>query len=442
MLDERLPYALVHLISQECHKDLIESQVMDSMELQVTTPGLRRPSIVAVGLLEAARHAISRRMRSRIKVLRRRAPRVRIVLLPYSSRLPRRIVIEAIARRIRSITRDLPVVLHCRTEAAGEWGSSLLPRLRHSGMVLDVRGAWPEELVFSAGFDGIDAAPPDVRASAEHELDRLRGAEAASEAVLAVSPGLVEWLVEQGVRREKIRYVPCCVSGTTYREDARRDVRAQLGISERLLLVYSGTLAAYQHVRDGVLPFARLAMQQDSRVAFLGLSNTPDELEALAEAAGLPADRRIIRGVPQREVAAYLAAGDAGVLLRAPSRMNGWSQPTKFAEYLAAGLPVVVSEGTGVIPELVRRRGGGLVVRWFGADHATRAAEVAGMIDALTAEGEMLRRSAINLCESHFTWPGYVDVLREVYASTVDRESLRLKVEGGGVPQEHSERYP
>jgi hypothetical protein len=61
-------------------------------------------------------------------------------------------------------------------------------------------------------------------------------------------------------------------------------------------------------------------------------------------------------------VADHLAVCDYGLLLREPTITNRVASPTKFAEYLAAGLDVLISPGLGDLSDFVRRHGCGLVV--------------------------------------------------------------------------------
>ncbi len=51
--------------------------------------------------------------------------------------------------------------------------------------------------------------------------------------------------------------------------------------------------------------------------------------------------------VPNDEVYKYLNAADFGILFRENTVMNNVASPTKFAEYMLCGLPVIISEGVG-----------------------------------------------------------------------------------------------
>ncbi|HEX8292532.1 MAG TPA: hypothetical protein VF570_12295, partial [Pyrinomonadaceae bacterium] len=66
------------------------------------------------------------------------------------------------------------------------------------------------------------------------------------------------------------------------------------------------------------------------------------------------------------------------------------SSPTKIAEYLAAGLPVVTNAGIGDVDEVIEGDRVGVVLRDFDDESFTRA--LAG-VEALRAEGDLAGRA-------------------------------------------------
>jgi glycosyltransferase involved in cell wall biosynthesis len=411
----RADYAVVHLVAQESGKDLIGPQVVDHMAWQHAADGARRPSRVVVGFLEPARVAFRRSMRSRLLELRRRAPSVDVIALPYVSRLGMVRSASWIAWRIRRRVGDCRVVFHCRGESAAEWAMALRRCFAGAGLVVDVRGAWPEELLFARGFDGVDQADQAARRDYEEAVARVRRTAAAAGAVLSVSPGMLDWLRAIGVEAEKLAYVPCCVPSTTYDAQQRREARRALGLERALVITYLGTVTRYQHVEDGVVPFFLAMARQLEAAHLLCLTNDPVRMRSVLAGGGVPPDRSTVCRVPQEQIGAYLCASDAGLLLRAPSRINALSQPTKLGEYLAAGVPVIVSRGTGQVGDLVEGRGAGIQIDCFGVSQTQLEREAARCGEQLIARGESLRQGAIALCRRELYWSSYTEVVRGAY---------------------------
>ena len=63
------------------------------------------------------------------------------------------------------------------------------------------------------------------------------------------------------------------------------------------------------------------------------------------------------------EVYEYLVTSNFGILLRDNNLINNVASPLKFAEYLSAGLPVVVSSGVGDTEEIIENYNVGSIVR-------------------------------------------------------------------------------
>jgi glycosyltransferase involved in cell wall biosynthesis len=193
-------------------------------------------------------------------------------------------------------------------------------------------------------------------------------------------------------------------------------MRARLGLTDRLVFVYSGTVTGYQHLEDGALAFFAEVHAQAPDASLILATAQRDQAEQLVAASGLPAESVSVMSVAQPDVPNVLAAADAGLLLRAPSRLNRLSQPTKLAEYLAAGVPVIVSRGTGCVDAIVEESGAGCAIQWFDRNPVERRAEVAEVVKALRDNSSRMREAAVALCERDFRWDVYVDEVRGAYA--------------------------
>jgi glycosyltransferase involved in cell wall biosynthesis len=350
-------------------------------------------------------------------------------MVPYISRAGMAINARHIAARIRKFGKGRRIVLHCRGEAAGEWALAIAKRVKGSAIVTDVRGAWPEELLYAQGFDGPSSAPAPLLHDYHHSLARLHLVLASSDAVLSVSPGMLDWLLSLGVDARRLLYVPCCVSDVVHDENVRARKRQELGIADRFVLSYSGTATRYQHLEDGVGAFFR-AVQAVVPDAYLLCTTAHEKALSLALLeSGVDMTRASVLQVPQEQVAAYLSAADAGLILRAPSRMNRFSQPTKFAEYLASGVPVIVSRGTGALPEMVEQGRAGIAIKCFDMSASELEAEARVAIARIRSEGQTMRRAAKALCASHFLWPQYVPRVRAAYLSALVVAEARAVVE-------------
>ena len=414
-------YVVIHLVAHETLKDLIASQVVDHMQIQAELDGAHRPRAVFIVFLDAARTAMSKRVRARVRELRRRAPGVRILHVPVISRLPIEPQARLLARRLRQLAEGLPIVFHCRTETPVPWAITMADALPAAGIVLDVRGAWAEEFLFYRGFDGPEDADDKALQGSFHQLSNLQRGLERSTAVLSVSAGMLDWLRSLHVPERWLSYVPCCVVGLTYDPAQRAATRARLGFDAAIVFAYVGTITPYQHVPDGVAPFFLAALRECAEARLLCITDDPEGMRKTLAEAGVPLDAVVIDRRPQGEVADLLVAADCGLILRAPSRINQFSQPTKLGEYLAAGVPVIVATGTGRVGNILEEADAGMAVDVFGVPSDVLHAEARRVCDALRARHSALQRNALDLCQRAFQWSSYVPRVREAYLRALGR---------------------
>jgi Glycosyl transferases group 1 len=137
-------------------------------------------------------------------------------------------------------------------------------------------------------------------------------------------------------------------SDATPRAGARERVRAQLGITEQVLVVgLAGSLnwserAGYAYGAELISAIRRVE-RDDVAVCVLGDGSGRARLEALA-GEDLGTRVHLPGRVPASEVADYLAAFDVGSLSQSVDQIGSFRYTIKLSEYLACGLPIVTGE--------------------------------------------------------------------------------------------------
>ena len=137
-------------------------------------------------------------------------------------------------------------------------------------------------------------------------------------------------------------------------------IRENFGFKDDdIVLVYAGSTAPWQSfdLLEGMLT---PLLQNDKRIKVLFLSkknkeNTQFQLK-------FP-DNIFIKWVEHKDVLTYLKCCDYGILLRDKSDTNKVASPTKFAEYLYSGLPVLISENLGDFSSYVVKNSCGFVLK-------------------------------------------------------------------------------
>jgi hypothetical protein len=285
-----------------------------------------------------------------------------------------------------------PLSLLCLTPAGWRRGSRL---------VLDQRGLLAEEYA----LQGKIAA----RGLLHGWLRRLeRWALGRAETVLAVS----ERLATRGRRLvpasgARTRVIPCCADPRVPPRDpaAVAAARREAGLDPRrdFVLVYTGSLSAW-NLPEAILDTYRLFRAAHPATRLLLL--TEDTRRAEARFGVEPGVT--IRAVPHGAIGAYLAAGDLGLLVRRPGPVNRVASPVKFAEYLACGVPVLVSPGVGDCPGVVKRAGVGFVL-----DGTTPPEEI---VSAVRRDREAFRARCRETARRRFDRTAYAEAYRRLLA--------------------------
>ena len=181
---------------------------------------------------------------------------------------------------------------------------------------------------------------------------------------IAVSEELVKyWNERYGYSENKHVVIPCTLN-TSFRpeilkqeeiENARKKMKFD---ADDIVLVYSGSTAGWQSF-DLLQGFLQKIINNNKNIKVLFLSEKDKNVDQLK--AEFP-DKIFQTFVKHSEVSGISKSCDIGILIREKSVTNQVASPTKFAEYLSAGLPVIISEGIGDYTSFVKQNDCGWVL--------------------------------------------------------------------------------
>ena len=175
-----------------------------------------------------------------------------------------------------------------------------------------------------------------------------------SDICLAVSNALVDhWIKEYNYENDNHVVVPCTLNETEFslNEEKIRAARKKYGFTDQdVVYVYSGSIAGWQSgkMMDEYC-FQVLAANTNAHFVFLSKFDL-NQFESYNRFE----DRIKQFWVSPEEVKNLLLCGDYGILIREQSITNKVASPTKFAEYLLAGLKVIISPNLGDYSDLVK----------------------------------------------------------------------------------------
>lgn len=262
-------------------------------------------------------------------------------------------------------------MVHARAQIAATMALALKRRLGVR-MIFDIRGLMAEEY-FDADHWRKESIP--YRLTKTMERRALAAADGVVTLTERIWPIIKEW---EGLRGREIPHevVPCCTDLELFqfRQEDRDRRRKELGIGDRFVVVYSGSIDGW-YLTEQMADFFAEFRQRIPDAHFLWLTpNGQGRIEGLMQERQIAPESYTVRAAASVEVASYLSASDAGLAFIKPCFSKLASSPTKTAEYLACGLPLIINAGIGDSDTLVTKENIGVLVHDFNSEEYERAA--------------------------------------------------------------------
>jgi glycosyltransferase involved in cell wall biosynthesis len=140
----------------------------------------------------------------------------------------------------------------------------------------------------------------------------------------------------------------------SFNEEEARRMKEGLGLANRFVMVYSGTDKYYQMVPQMVAFFAGFRKICSDAFFMINIPLRSEVFERELQKWDLPDDSFRIFHLSQNDLNRYQTVADLALLIREDLPLNHEAFPTKFPEYLAGGVPVLVTPHVHTLASMVR----------------------------------------------------------------------------------------
>lgn len=184
---------------------------------------------------------------------------------------------------------------------------------------------------------------------------------------IAVSNALVDfWRINFSYSGNDHVIIPCTLNSDFENVKLSDQIiskkRLELNLhSNNTVFVYSGSVAGWQSF-EILFSFIEPILKKSGNNKIVFFSPQNSNLEKLQN---LFPDQIVRKHLSSDKVADYLIVGDYGLLIRENSVTNQVASPVKYAEYLACGLKVIISENLGDYTKLSAQKNWGYVYTNF-----------------------------------------------------------------------------
>lgn len=328
----------------------------------------REVLVFDVLIFEGLRSALINRQEIRDRLARWRASLKGRVFLSYVTQAQNGVgIYMAVCRLLLLVLKDIlrkrEIVIHSRGQTSALVASWLKKLYGKTRPVLDMRGEEGAEFLFLAKQRGLDLEDRRVRRRYQVLKAREKQVIEMADHILCVSKAFKRHLQNQyPIPDGKIDVIPCSADPALffYDKNRRQQTRKELGLEDKLVVVYSGSIRAWQ-LPDKVVKVFTSLRQTAENLHLLILTPVPELAEKHLKGR-IAKDHYTVLSVDHTHVAKYLMAADLGLLLREKHLLNQVASPTKFAEYLMCGLPVMLTSGIGDTAEVIAKHKAGILI--------------------------------------------------------------------------------
>ena len=238
-------------------------------------------------------------------------------------------------------------------------------------IIFDLRGLMAEEYADAEHWSE-DGVPYRITKAAERRI--FENTDAIVTLTDRIWPIIKDW---NGLRGRAVQHVmiPCCVDLAAFKFNVneRNRRRGELSLSDEFTIVYSGSLDGW-YLSEKMADFFAYFVRHRPNAHLLWLTmGRRERVEELMRQYGIGSSNFSVKAVPSAEVPSYLSAADAGISFIKPCFSKLASSPTKNAEYLACGLPLILNAGIGDSDVLAEKWNVGALVTDFTEEGYTRA---------------------------------------------------------------------
>jgi len=233
-------------------------------------------------------------------------------------------------------------------------------------MIFDVRGLLADEYVDAQHWR---KGSTPYRLTKRIERQALANADGIVTLTEKIWPIIQTWDGLSG-RDPFHEVIPCCADLELFKfdSDQRAQRRTELALQNQFVIVYSGSIDGW-YLTDKMADFFAAWLERDPTAHFLWLvPGKHKRIRELMQQRKIAPEQYTVIAASPREVPSYLSAADAGVAFIKPCFSKLASSPTKFAEYLACGLPLVINAGIGDSDDLITKERAGVLLSDFGKE--------------------------------------------------------------------------
>ena len=175
------------------------------------------------------------------------------------------------------------------------------------------------------------------------------------------------YLQKCDIKKKSINTIPCCVDIKKFNMEGglTETLREKYKLSGKFVFLYIGSVGTW-YLLEEMMDFFIVAKTLISNAHFLILTHVDKNMVISAwKQRSLSFSDITIDSTEFCDMPYFIKLADAGLFFIKPCFSKRFSSPTKLAEYLACGLPIIINSGIGDTEKIVSDNRVGVMVRDF-----------------------------------------------------------------------------
>lgn len=258
-------------------------------------------------------------------------------------------------------------VVHCRSIIPAMVGRSLQQKVG-AKFIFDIRGFWADERVDGKIWD---LSKPLYKFLYNYFKKKEKQLFEQADCIVTLTENAKGFIATEFKTNNKFLVVPCCVDFEHFnpgKVDATKveSLRTEIGIDKGdFVLTYVGSLGTRYMLRE-MLGFFKVLKAKKPNASFLFISKSDtSEIQTICQEIGLDFKSIFITSCEYTEIPTYITIGNASVFFIVTSFSGKAVSPTKQAEVMSLGLPIVANSGLGDTDMILEKTQSGIVLQGF-----------------------------------------------------------------------------
>lgn len=305
------------------------------------------------------------------------------------------------------ITKNKTAIIHARSYVAS-FIAVILKKLTGCKFIFDMRGFWPEERIEGGIWKEDSVLYKVAKVFEKYFISR-------ADWIIVLSRKAKEIMLQRYLQnvKKQIEVIPTCVDFAVFHPD-EKNFYTPYGhaATGKFVFVYSGSLGTWYCLEE-MINFFKIAKERIKNSFFMLLvTSSSGDIARMLDLQGLGKDDFMVKNLPYSDVPIWLSAANVSISFIKPVASKAASCPTKFAEALACGVPVIINSGIGDTAEITRKEGVGVVID----DFSNSAYHVAlDELQRLLEDKEAIRQRCRAVAKEYFSLDAGVEKYQQIY---------------------------